>query len=103
MSSLDQYKDSLHYQKIHQQIETLGLIEHMNHLDEYGYTVIPPDLVAPRNSRIASARLYFGSMNRGPVRRSMSKILKRPNSARTSRVTGIGRSSLMTRRFRKRS
>ena len=47
MNSLEEYKDSRHYQKIYEQIENLGLIEHINHLDEYGYTVIPPDLVAP--------------------------------------------------------
>lgn len=45
--SLEQYKDSSDYRKIHQQIETLGLTEHIKHLDEYGYTVIPPDQVAP--------------------------------------------------------
>ncbi len=45
--SLEQYKDSPEYRKIHEQIQTLGLIEHVSHLDEYGYTVIPPDLVAP--------------------------------------------------------
>ena len=45
--SLEQYKDSPHYQKIYQQIEALGLVEHIKHLDEFGYTVIPPELVAP--------------------------------------------------------
>ena len=44
--SLEQYKDSPHYQKIYQQIEALGLVEHIAHLDEYGYTVIPPVLLA---------------------------------------------------------
>jgi ectoine hydroxylase-related dioxygenase (phytanoyl-CoA dioxygenase family) len=45
--SLEQYKDSPHYQKIYEQIEALGLVEHIAHLDEYGYTVIPPELLAP--------------------------------------------------------
>ena len=47
MNSLEQYKGSRHYRKIYEQIETLGLVEHINHLDEYGYAVIPPELVAP--------------------------------------------------------
>ena len=47
MNSLEQYKGSRHYRKIYEQIETLGLAEHINHLDEYGYAVIPPELVAP--------------------------------------------------------
>ena len=45
--SLEQYKDSKHYKKIYEQIEKLGLVDHIDHLDEEGYTVIPPDLVAP--------------------------------------------------------
>jgi len=45
--SLEQYKDSSDYRKIYQQIENLGLVEHIKHLDEYGYAVIPPALVAP--------------------------------------------------------
>ena len=67
MSSLEQYKDSRHYQKIHQQIETLGLIEHMNHLDEYGYTVIPPDLVAPEEfqDRLRKAVLWVNEQRTG--------------------------------------
>ena len=56
---LEQYKDSEAYRKIYQQIETLGLNEHVSHLDEYGYTVIPPDLVAPEafQERLRSAVL----------------------------------------------
>ena len=34
MNSLEQYKGSRHYRKIYEQIETLGLVEHINHLDE---------------------------------------------------------------------
>lgn len=44
--SLEQYKDSTHYRKIHEQAEALGLIEYLDQLDEEGYTVIPPELVA---------------------------------------------------------
>ena len=47
MNNLDEYKDSPEYRKVQEQIETLGLIDHIEHLDEYGYTVIPPELVAP--------------------------------------------------------
>ena len=45
--SLEQYKDSRHYREVHGKLESLGLAGHIEHLDEYGYTVIPPDLVAP--------------------------------------------------------
>ena len=57
--SLEQYKDSPEYRKIHEQLETLGLIEQTSHLDEYGYTVIPPDLVAPEafQQRLLAATL----------------------------------------------
>ena len=57
--SLEQYKDSPEYRKIHEQLETLGLIEQTSHLDEYGYTVIPPDLVAPEafQKRLLAATL----------------------------------------------
>ena len=34
MNSLEQYKGSRHYRKIYEQIETIGLVEHINHLDE---------------------------------------------------------------------
>ena len=47
LDRLDEYKDSPEYRKVHEQIKTLGLIDHIEHLDEYGYTVIPPELVAP--------------------------------------------------------
>ncbi len=50
-SSLQQYKDSLHYRKIHDQAEYLGLLDHLDHLDEYGYTIVPPELVAPAEFR----------------------------------------------------
>ena len=50
-SSLQQYKDSLHYRKIHDQAESLGLLDHLDHLDEYGYTIVPPELVAPAEFR----------------------------------------------------
>ena len=46
---LEKYKDSSHYRKVYAQIETLGLVEHIEHLDEFGYVVIPPELVAPEN------------------------------------------------------
>ena len=46
-ASLEQYKDSADYRKIYAQIESLGLVEHIKHLDEFGYVVIPPELVAP--------------------------------------------------------
>lgn len=46
-TGLEQFKDSSHYRKIHQQAESLGLIKYIDQLDEQGYTVIPPDLVAP--------------------------------------------------------
>ena len=65
--SLEQYKDSPHYQKIYQQIETLGLVEHMKHLDEYGYTVIPPELVAPKSflDRLRKAVLAVNEQRTG--------------------------------------
>ncbi len=44
---LESLKDSPEYKKIHQQIETLGLGVHVDRLDREGYTVIPPELVAP--------------------------------------------------------
>ncbi len=44
---LEQYKDSPEFEKIHQQIDALGLGDHMDQLDQEGYTVIPPELVAP--------------------------------------------------------
>ena len=47
--NIEQYKDSSHYRRIYEQIETLGLVEHVKHLDEYGYVVVPPDLVAPES------------------------------------------------------
>jgi ectoine hydroxylase-related dioxygenase (phytanoyl-CoA dioxygenase family) len=47
--SLEEFKDSKHYKKIHEQIVSLGLTQHIDELDENGYTVIPPDLVAPED------------------------------------------------------
>ena len=45
--SLEEYKDSKPYKKIYEQVEKLGLVDYINHLDEEGYVVIPPELVAP--------------------------------------------------------
>lgn len=47
--NMDRYRDSSHYRRVYEQIETLGLVEHIKHLDEFGYVVIPPDLVAPES------------------------------------------------------
>lgn len=47
--NLDQFKDSSHYRKIFAEIERLGLVEYIEHLDEFGYVVIPPALVAPES------------------------------------------------------
>ena len=44
---LEQYKDTRHYREIREQLESLGVASHADHLDEYGYTVVPPELVAP--------------------------------------------------------
>ncbi len=65
--SLEQYKDSKHYKKIYEQIEKLGLVDHIDHLDEEGYAVIPPDLVAPEvfQDRIRHAVLEVHEKNTG--------------------------------------
>ena len=47
--SLEEFKDSSAYRKVFKEIERLGLAEHAEHLDEYGYVVIPPELVAPED------------------------------------------------------
>ena len=44
---MEEYKDSNSYKKIYEQVENLGLVDHITQLDEEGYTVIPPELVAP--------------------------------------------------------
>ena len=51
LSLLERYKDSPHYRKIHEQAESLGLLEHFDRLDEDGYTIIPPELVASNDFR----------------------------------------------------
>ena len=65
--SLEPYKDSRQFQKIYSQIEALGLVEHIKHLDEYGYTVIPPELVAPEafQDRLREAVLAVNEQRTG--------------------------------------
>ena len=46
--SLETFKDSLEYRKVFDEIERLGLDEHASRLEEEGYVVIPPELVAPK-------------------------------------------------------
>ena len=51
VTSLEKYKDSSHYRKIAQSAESLGLLEHLDRLDKDGYTIVPPELVAPVDFR----------------------------------------------------
>ena len=65
--SLEQYKDSTHYRKIRGRAETLGLIKHLEELDAEGYTIIPPDLVAPQefHDRLRKALLEVNENRTG--------------------------------------
>jgi ectoine hydroxylase-related dioxygenase (phytanoyl-CoA dioxygenase family) len=65
--SLEEYKDSRHYRNIFEQIERLGLVDDVDHLDEYGYTVIPPERVAPEEfqDRIRKAVLKVHEQRTG--------------------------------------
>lgn len=92
--NLEPYKDSRHYRLIREQIESLGLAGHIDHLDEYGYTVIPPDLVAPEafQGRLRNALLKVHE------RRTGQRI--DPNDIETARladdVPAAGHWSMLT-------
>mgnify|MGYP001167829387 FL=1 len=46
--SLETFKDSREYRKVFDEIERLGLGDYASRLEEEGYVVIPPELVAPK-------------------------------------------------------